>query len=130
MEWLGILEEKKVALLEDLTEGNSKKMWAEAMSMTYDMGNICVTTAKEGDMSPFKKRNGILLPPAVVSLSLRLGTWGRVAFGALWWGWLTMIEVALSGCATLRQARLFAVKMYRAAEKSEKRKQGYERRRK
>lgn len=55
---LGLLKEKMIAMLEDLKEGHSGKLWVEAMSMATDMTDICATSANKNNISPHEMWNG------------------------------------------------------------------------
>lgn len=51
---LGLLK-KTVAVLEELAQGGSQILCAEAMKRACDMSTVCVATANEGGTSPYKE---------------------------------------------------------------------------
>lgn len=52
---LGLLKEKTIALLQDLTTGHSDILWAEVMNFACDMGNMSQTVSINGDITPYEK---------------------------------------------------------------------------
>ena len=64
---------KTVALLREVTEGASERLWAEAMAYACDMSNKCVTDSLDHNKTPYEMWHG--RPPAFDTL-LPLGTLG------------------------------------------------------
>lgn len=63
----GLMKEKAVAILEDVTEGsNDDKLLAEPMGMACDMSYICITTANEGGMSSYRIWYGTTSTPTTI----------------------------------------------------------------
>ena len=55
---LGLLREKSIAMLQEMTVAASDRLWAEAMNYACDMSNMCVTSSLGGDTSPYEKWYG------------------------------------------------------------------------
>lgn len=70
---LGRLKEIPVVTLEGIAIGSSLERWAEATSIACDFGNVYVTTASAGGISPYKKWNGRPFTPSGFQLFSTLG---------------------------------------------------------
>ena len=70
---LGLLRDKTVALLRDVTEGASERLWAEAMVYAYDVSNKCVTDSLDHDKTPYEMWHG---RPLAFDTLLPFGTLG------------------------------------------------------
>ncbi|CAN0103417.1 unnamed protein product [Ascophyllum nodosum] len=55
---LGLLREKSIAKLEEMTVAASERLWAEALNHACDMSNMCVTSSPEGSTSPYEEWYG------------------------------------------------------------------------
>ncbi|CAN0335182.1 unnamed protein product, partial [Ascophyllum nodosum] len=55
---LGLLREKSIAMLQEVTVAASDILWAEALNYACDMSNMCVTSSLEGGTSPYEKWYG------------------------------------------------------------------------
>ena len=53
-----LLQEKSIAMLQDMTVAASDRPWAEALNYVCDMSNMCVTSSLEGSTSPYDKWYG------------------------------------------------------------------------
>ena len=51
---LGLLREKSIAMLQEMTVAASDRLWAEAPNYACDMSNMCVTSSLEGGTSPYE----------------------------------------------------------------------------
>ncbi|CAM9940558.1 unnamed protein product, partial [Ascophyllum nodosum] len=55
---LGLLREKSIAMLQEVTVAASDRLWAEALNYACDMSNMCVASSLEGGTSPYEKWYG------------------------------------------------------------------------
>ena len=55
---LGLLREKSIAMLHEMTVAASGRLWAEALNYACDMSSMCVASSLEGDTSPNEKWYG------------------------------------------------------------------------
>ena len=55
---LGLLQEKSIAMLQEMTVAASDRLWAEALNYACDMSNMCVPSSLEGGTSPCEKWYG------------------------------------------------------------------------
>ena len=55
---LGLLREKYIVMLQEMTVAASDRLWAEALNHACDMSNMCVTSSLEGSTSPYEKWYG------------------------------------------------------------------------
>ncbi|CAN0414389.1 unnamed protein product [Ascophyllum nodosum] len=51
---LGLLREKSIVMLQEMTGATSDRFWAEALNHACDMSNMCVTSSLEGGTSPYE----------------------------------------------------------------------------
>ena len=52
---LGLLREKSIAMLQEVTVAASDRLWAEPLNYACDISNMCVTSSLEGGTSPYEK---------------------------------------------------------------------------
>lgn len=52
---LGLLREKTIVLMQDLKEGATDRLWAEAMNFACDMSDMSRTTSNEGGITPHER---------------------------------------------------------------------------
>ena len=55
---LGLLREKSIAMLQEVTVATSDRLLAEALNYACDMSNMCLTSSLEGGTSPYEKWYG------------------------------------------------------------------------
>ena len=55
---LGLLREKSIVMLQEMTVAARDRLWAEALNHACDMSNMCVTSSLEGGTSPYEKWYG------------------------------------------------------------------------
>ena len=70
---LGLLRDKTVALLREVTEGASERLWAKVMAYPCDMSNKCITDLLDHDKTPYEMWHG--RPPTFNTL-IPFGTVG------------------------------------------------------
>ena len=76
---LGLLREKSIAMLHEMTVAASGRPWAEALNYACDMSNMCVASSLEADTSPYEKWYGS--KPSLQHLEQPFGTVGYALKG-------------------------------------------------
>ena len=76
---LGLLREKSIAMLHEMTVAASGRLWAEALNYACDMSNMCVASSLEGNTSPYEKWYGS--KPSLQHLKQPFGTVGYARKG-------------------------------------------------